>query len=756
MNCLLFAFRGSHFCYRSEACTLRHLQIAILMITGIAVCGCGRNTEYEGGTGASSVSSPVSDSQDGTPASPEQRRPDLTLDLPLVNSNPGYLGAKVCGECHQERLLEFQKTRHFAAASKPDERLMPRGFEQQTSIDSHLPGVEFLTTRRGDQFIQSVRRAGSQQESGRAVIGMAYGINGIADEVYFAWKGNKLRELPLGWLHSHDAWGAQQFSDPTSSDDFSRVATTRCLECHNTWFEHRKGTPNEYDPKSFLMGVTCERCHGPGQDHVEFHRQNPQEKHGKRITHPGHFTRDQSMDNCGQCHSGGVFRKTDLFSFRPGDSLDDHFRQNENPNYEDDHVANQVKYLKQSRCYVESSSLTCVTCHSPHHQTTIADQGDNTCRSCHQPESCTERDQLPDEIQGRCASCHMPKYSRLAVRFHTKDDRYVFPVRPTQHRIAVYPEARDAILAEWYADLPEQKQTPETRSELARLKQQLAQHFLSVATRMTGDYRYFAAIGALRDALRWDDSDSVRVQLAAAISTQTKIDQHFSRAMQLQQQNRFEDAVTELRELLVLKPDHAMALAKVGTFLAVLGKEKEATSHLAESLKHDPDNSYGNNMLGWLAYLRGDFSTASENFRQAEEIYPYTAENNYRWALALIELMQWNAAQQKLQHALSIDPNDAMACAALSRVLTEQNQVVPALQYANRAAVLTDFKNAEILVRLMEAWDGAGYPDNGLSTAKQAYLLPGVRESQWADVLRQRITAPANHKTPTSHRAFEP
>lgn len=724
-----FGIGKSRFC---GSTILRTMSIGLLptLLLVVLLTGCERSpvSSQRAKTADSSVSAALPNSL---------VRNELEIDIPLVNGNPGYLGAKVCGECHQSRLHEFQDTRHFLASSLPDARLMPPGFDdQQVTIETHLPSVEFQFSRKNDQYVQStVHRPNGVISEHSATIGLVYGHGGAADEVYFAWHGDRLRELPLGWLHPFAQWGAQQFSCPDDAEDCSRVTTTRCLECHTTWFQHHKGTSNQYVPDSFLMSVSCERCHGPGAEHVAYHRQHPEQAVAHAIVHPGELTRDRRMDLCGQCHSNGIFRRTELFTFRPGDMLEDHFRLHLNPNYEDDNVANQVKYLKQSRCYQESDTLSCITCHSPHHRQSAAEQGRDSCRACHQPTDCSEQSTLPLELRNECATCHMPEYARLAVRFHTPQDRYVFPVRATQHRIAIYPEARDEALLAWH----EQQQRLHQASEhtfrtdhqpsISRLRSALISHWRERADQYEQQYRYVAAIGALREVVRWDDGTEAQARLQALIDSQTTIENEVSRLQRLQATGQFQEAIQVCQRILSIKPDHAVAIGKLGTFYAIVGNSESAESRLLESAAIDPDNSYGYNMLGWLAYLRGDIEAAVGYSAKAEDIYPYTAENNYRWGLALNAGERWQDALDRLSLALQIDPNDANSSLAISEASRGLGRDEDALRYAYRAARLTNFRDLPSLQRLAAEYRAADRHADFVAVITEALKLPAAQDS---------------------------
>src|SRR5262249_31163468 len=113
---------------------------------------------------------------------------------------------------------------------------------------------------------------------------------------------------------------------------------------------------------------------------------------------------------------------------------------------------------------------------------------------------------------------------------------------------------------------------------------------------------------------------------------------------------------------------------------------------------------------GWLAYLDGNGETAVEAFRQADEILPFTAEINYRWGLALLTRKSWPEAASRFRQALRVNPAHAGAHQGVSHALRKQRQFAEALRHAQRAARLTRFENADILLTLADACDDAGKP----------------------------------------------
>lgn len=646
---------------------------------------------------------------------PEQL--DDELVLPKLE-RPGYVGPHACIPCHTDRVTEFFKTSHYRTCREPKPEEMPASFTHgPRTFSSREAGIRFEMSRSGNDFLQTaVHTTSSGEQRGTAKIGMVYGA-GAADEVYLAWHGDLLYELAVAWLYPQKQWGASPF-DRYGSGDFAREMTTRCLECHNTWMTHIPGTLNKYDRNDLILGVTCERCHGPGQEHVSFHQANPKAE-PKAIVQPARLSRERQVDVCGQCHSNAIKRRGPAFSYRPGEAAEAFYRTNTSKYPEEDHVANQVKYLKLSKCFQKDDTLTCTTCHNPHRAVDHASSSQRTCLKCHEPESCGERPKLPGAVRDDCVGCHMPQHIKINVFFHTEDDEYVPPIRRHEHRIGIYPKAAQDVLLNWYR----KQSDTQSKAEAARLTSGLVQAWLAEAEKCRGEYRFLAATGAIREALRVEDSPDLRTRLKKALSIQSKLDSDWAEAVHLVDLKQFPEAQEKLDQILAVKPNLAKAHGKLGTVLAVRGQNERAFDHLRKVAECDPDDPYGYAMIGWLAFLQGRYSEAALAFREADKIEPYNAKTNYHLGLTLAKLEQWGEAMEVLRLVTKIDPNHAGAFQGLGAVLSKQGQSIDAVRYALHAARLSRFQDADVLLTLTDAYAGAQRLDEAVSTANQALTL---------------------------------
>jgi hypothetical protein len=227
--------------------------------------------------------------------------------------------------------------------------------------------------------------------------------------------------------------------------DYTRPIRPGCLECHVTYIGLRQ-MPNVYDRDSAVWGISCERCHGPGREHVEFHRNNPEEKKSRHIVHPSSLTRPQQLSICGQCHSGSFALLGDAFSYRPGDDLDK-YHQLFNPDFEGVggiHTSNQLSRLRLSKCF-QQSEMTCTHCHDPHqNQRGNLALFTKACLACHQPEQCGLSTRLGDRLAENCIDCHMPKGDTEGMTLQVSSGN--FTVRMVDHFIRVDQRASEVYL----------------------------------------------------------------------------------------------------------------------------------------------------------------------------------------------------------------------------------------------------------------------------------------------------------------------
>ncbi|MBL8817665.1 MAG: tetratricopeptide repeat protein [Planctomyces sp.] len=558
--------------------------------------------------------------------------------------NPGYVGPGQCARCHKERVKEFLLTNHARTCRVPLRDEMPAAvFDGRNTYQTRIDGTKIAIEWDNDHLYQAtIRDTAIGRLKQKTRIDLILGA-GTADDVYLAWHDNgQMFELPVAWLWPFDQWGASHFLHAAGTGDFSRQMTVRCLECHNTWMQHTPGTVNEYRRDTAVHGVTCERCHGPAADHISYHDEHPEDQNPHHVIQPAKLSRERLIEVCTQCHSNAVTHRNESFSYRPGGVLEETYRTHTISFPEDDHVANQIDGLRQSPCFQNSETMSCVTCHDPHRKPDSSESPSHSCRQCHEPDRCGEQAEIPEPIRGDCVACHMPKRIKINVKFETETDNFVPPASRFRHRIAVDPIARNEVVLKWLNANP----SAENQQERTALEAANVDYWVSEADRHEKEHRIMAAIADLREAVAVSERPELKERLRRVVETQERLYLEWSKTLTEISSGDYESAANRLKWLIEQRPTDAEFHSKLGTIYAMQGQSELAKFHLNEVHRLDANNPSGHGVLGRLYFLQGDFSAAAEHWRAALELDPVNTQTMRDLAAALREIGQVEEADR--------------------------------------------------------------------------------------------------------------
>ncbi|MFM1891525.1 MAG: hypothetical protein RLZ44_602 [Pseudomonadota bacterium] len=358
------------------------------------------------------------------------------------NAFQGYVGPEACRECHAGHVEQAPDTAHFQASSLASAQTIQGSFTpEHNRLATRDPQKELVMHADADGSLEQrlVLRVGDRDVTLRAAE-FAIVLGAVKGQTYLYWRHDLLCQLPASYTKGGDAW-AYSPGYPEGVPYFDRVIKPDCVECHTTVFETL--LPDRVvKTDQAILGVTCEACHGPGEAHVQHHRAHPDAATAAHMTAIGALSREQQVEACGYCHSGVKpdSHKRPAFTFRAGDRLADYFElQPADTEFTPEVHGNQMGLLQQSRCYQDSPSLVCTTCHDPHREQRGQLQAFAArCQGCHADLAGHPQVAAGADLQDDCVHCHMPLIDSKLIDVTGAGQKHHFAVR--SHRIGIYRE----------------------------------------------------------------------------------------------------------------------------------------------------------------------------------------------------------------------------------------------------------------------------------------------------------------------------
>lgn len=384
-----------------------------------------------------------------------------------VMSPEASTASSVCRQCHEDQFQSYLLTDHSRSLREPDSSNVPAATMHHRASHRSYDVYQTKSEARHRQSV-SLPLAGATSNDmetllsiGDLPIAWIMG-SGRFVESFILRDGNYLLQSPLGRYIQPQSYDMCPGYEGADQKGFTRVVRAECLFCHVGSLHE----DNDQRPVINEMAIGCQRCHGEGIGHVAHYRNvdsKPFNDAGEglaadsafvdTIVNPAKLARRESESICAQCHLQG-----DYMVYQPGKKLWD-FRPGEDfqmtritYNAEDDlrsaeqNFVGHFDQLWKSKCYLGSDSMTCISCHDPHHgeqplpkETLHREQ----CLQCHENESCGTS--LADRIRSqknRCVNCHMPKTPSDVIHAPT-----------TNHQIGIY-DANKVIKSTGHGERP--------------------------------------------------------------------------------------------------------------------------------------------------------------------------------------------------------------------------------------------------------------------------------------------------------------
>ncbi|WP_283433479.1 multiheme c-type cytochrome [Neorhodopirellula lusitana] len=352
-------------------------------------------------------------------------------------STQGYIGSEKCRRCHEDQFKSYSLTAHSRSFSSTD----PNGAPENAGFEHPRSSRRYRVFRDEGKLIHQETLVGIDgSDLAVTSLPIRYTVgSGTHALTFLSESSGFYLESPVSWFRG-TGWAMSPGYDSPSHPSFSRVVDQNCLFCHVGMIEQSKSNEGKF--RVVEQSIGCERCHGPGAAHADRHETSGIAVSDTfsgvdPIVNPAELSRDLSEAICQQCHlQAAVYANgpgQTVWDYRPGQPVSatrTDFQFQDNTQFD---VAGHVEQMHGSECYLKSETLTCITCHDPHHQPPQGDLNSHyrdVCVQCHQPNACgIELEARNQANHNSCHECHMPKQPIGNVHSSLH-----------QHRIGVYPE----------------------------------------------------------------------------------------------------------------------------------------------------------------------------------------------------------------------------------------------------------------------------------------------------------------------------
>lgn len=136
----------------------------------------------------------------------------------------------------------------------------------------------------------------------------------------------------------------------------------------------------------------------------------------------------------------------------------------------------------------------------------------------------------------------------------------------------------------------------------------------------------------------------------------TPINTHFNKAAKLYQEGRVDDAISELKKVIVLEPDHVKSHSTLAAIYEAQERYEEAIGAYRKVLQIEMDDPRANLRLGVILMRQERYDEALTPLRMAWSNDQRNARAANALACALDETGDFNTAQIMYEEALKLDP----------------------------------------------------------------------------------------------------
>ena len=210
---------------------------------------------------------------------------------------------------------------------------------------------------------------------------------------------------------------------------------------------------------------------------------------------------------------------------------------------------------------------------------------------------------------------------------------------------------------------------------------------------------------------------------------------HYNFGHALAASGRLDDAAREFETAARLQPAFVEAQNNLGALLRQRGQLARAETAFKAAVAAGPEYAPAHNNLGSVRRARGDLRGAIAALEEAVRIDPAYADAHFNLGLAYQDAGDRPAATRHLRRVIELQPENAQGYNALAWLLGTAPDATPAavseaVALAQRAATITQGKDASALDTLAAAYAAAGDLDRATAAAERALQVANASGQQ--------------------------
>jgi Flp pilus assembly protein TadD len=153
----------------------------------------------------------------------------------------------------------------------------------------------------------------------------------------------------------------------------------------------------------------------------------------------------------------------------------------------------------------------------------------------------------------------------------------------------------------------------------------------------------------------------------------------------LDEKGQTDEAISQYREAIHLKPDYSLAHNNLGAALHKKGQTDEAIGQYREAIRLKPDYADAHNNLGFALAEKGQMDEAISQYLEAIHLKPGCAEAHYNLGIAVGAKGQTDEAISQFREAIRLKPDYAEAHNNLGIALAQRDKLDEAIRQFQEA-----------------------------------------------------------------------